>query len=191
MSVSGIQAPFNQLIEGKERQLVVINSSTTVPKRLTALGISSITRSGTLVTVTTSAAHWLAAGDEVVISGADEIGYNSTSPWRISTVPSTTTFTYTLDSVTALTTPSPANGTLVGYAILWYHQAIVYGQNAVRTNNTGDVYTGPTSTNGEQPNTFAPGDEKVFDTVAGEKRGLHNLYLDVATANDGLVITYH
>jgi hypothetical protein len=69
--------------------------------------ISGITRSSTVATVTTASAHGLRVGDYVTISGAVETAYNGTV--QIATVPTTTTFTYTV----AGSPDSPATGTIV------------------------------------------------------------------------------
>lgn len=86
-----------------EQELVIIPETTTAP---TAITPSSITRSSTLVTVTTSEEHGYLVDDFVTVSGAVETDYNGA--WRIYSVPSSTTFTYEVT-----TTPtSPATGTL-------------------------------------------------------------------------------
>jgi hypothetical protein len=73
-----------------------------------ALFTTSLTSSGTTVTVSTRFAHNLAVGCTIVVTGADQTAYNGT--FTIATVPSPTTFTYT-----ALTTPSasPATGLII------------------------------------------------------------------------------
>ena len=72
-----------------------------VSTRSTAVAqtISRIAASGTTVTVTTSAAHGLIAGQQASISGVTPAGY--LGPVRIASVPSTTTFTYSLASALA------------------------------------------------------------------------------------------
>lgn len=72
----------------------------------TAVSVSSITQSGGTATVTTSDAHGFNAGQYVTIAGADQSGYNGAV--QIVSVPSTTTFTYAVDSGTV----SPATGTI-------------------------------------------------------------------------------
>lgn len=70
----------------------------------TIQNISSITRSGSTVTVTTAAAHGLVVGEGVTIAGATQSDYNGT--FQVVSVASTT-FTYTIS-----TTPTtPATGT--------------------------------------------------------------------------------
>lgn len=73
----------------------------------TANSMTSITSTLSVATATTAAAHGLRIGDRVQISGATEAGYNG-YPFVVS-VPSTTTFTYTIDPATADTT----TGTIV------------------------------------------------------------------------------
>lgn len=79
------------------------------------LSITGITRASAIATATTAAAHGLAIGDKVAVSGAAQTDYNITA--TVLTVPSTTTFTYTV----ANTPVTPATGTIVyksayGYA---------------------------------------------------------------------------
>lgn len=66
--------------------------------------VSSITRASQVATVTTAAAHNYVVGDTVVISGATQTEYNGT--FTIASVPSTTTFTYTVSGSPA----TPATG---------------------------------------------------------------------------------
>jgi len=76
----------------------------------TAQTISTITRVGTLATLTTAAPHNLVTGNQVTISGAVSSEYNGT---YVITVTGTTTFTYTMASTPA------ANASVVGsYTVL-------------------------------------------------------------------------
>jgi hypothetical protein len=68
----------------------------------TAKSMTSITSTLSVATATTALAHDLRVGDRVQIEGATEAGYNG-YPFVVS-VPSTTTFTYTIDPATADTT---------------------------------------------------------------------------------------
>ena len=67
--------------------------------------VSGITSSGSTATVTSRFAHNLAVGCTVVITGCDQGAYNGT--FTIATVPSPTTFTYTMVSAPGV---SPATG---------------------------------------------------------------------------------
>ena len=69
--------------------------------------ISSITRLGTLATVTHAGNHLLMTGDRVTISGATDSLYNGTFSITVTTA---TTYTYTMTGIPAA---SPASGTLV------------------------------------------------------------------------------
>ncbi len=86
-----------------ERELHILPPTTSEPS---SVSVSSITRSGTLVTVTTSAEHGYGVDDFVTISGAVETDYNGEQ--RIYSVPSSTTFTY----ITSTTPTTPATGTI-------------------------------------------------------------------------------
>lgn len=70
--------------------------------------VTSITRSGTVATVTTSATNALSTGQTVTIAGAVETDYNGSF---VITVTSGTTFTYTV----ANSPTTPATGTITAY----------------------------------------------------------------------------
>lgn len=70
-----------------------------------AVSVTSITRSGSVATVT-QAAHGLSVGDECLISGATAIAYNGLQ--TVQTVPDANTWTYTVNGLPA----TPAAGTL-------------------------------------------------------------------------------
>lgn len=76
-----------------------------------SFSITSITRTGTVATVTTSSAHGLVAGDSVKITGA---GQNYNGIQHVMTTPLSTTFTFDCDE--ALVTP--ATGTLTGQKLI-------------------------------------------------------------------------
>ena len=69
--------------------------------------VTGITRTSTTATATTASAHKYVVGDRVIISGAGEAAYNITA--TILTVPSTTTFTFTV----AGSPDTPATGTIL------------------------------------------------------------------------------
>lgn len=71
-----------------------------------ALSITSVTRVGATVTVTTTEPHTLRVGVTVTVAGANETEYNGA--FAIVSVPSDTTFTYTI----AGTPATPATGTI-------------------------------------------------------------------------------
>jgi uncharacterized phage protein gp47/JayE len=81
--------------------------------------ITSITRSGSIATVTTTAAHGLENCMAVTISGADQADYNITA--RV-LVLSTTTFCYVVSN----TPTTPATGTIVFTSSVPLGQTIVY-----------------------------------------------------------------
>ncbi len=90
-------------IYGERELRIVPATSSTAPS---AQAISSVSRSGTLVTVTTSADHGLVVDDFVTIAGAVETDYNGAQ--RIYSVPTSASFTY----VTTATPTTPATGTI-------------------------------------------------------------------------------
>lgn len=85
----------------------------------TTYSISSITQTSGTATVTTASAHGYSRNDVVTIAGADQSGYNGSA--TILTVPSTTTFTYSVDSAT--TSPATGTMTVVEQNIeMWYYK---------------------------------------------------------------------
>lgn len=72
----------------------------------TTFTLSSLTSSSGTATGTTSSAHSLKVNSYVTIAGANETDYNGT--FRVTSVPSTTTFTYTVSNSPS----SPATGTI-------------------------------------------------------------------------------
>jgi hypothetical protein len=56
--------------------------------------------------------------------------------------------------------------------------------------NTGRVQIGVSANNNEQPLEFNPGDERVIHAAAGQMLDLSQYYLQVANANDGIVVIY-
>lgn len=87
-----------------ERELHIVPTSSSVAP--SSVSISGITRSSTLVTVTTSTEHGYQVDDFVTISGANETDYNGAQ--RIYSVPSSTTYTF----ITSATPTTPATGTM-------------------------------------------------------------------------------
>ena len=79
-----------------------------------SVSVSSITRVGTVATVTTSDDHGLSAGQSAIIAGAVESDYNGTVV--VQSVTSTTVFTYTVSG----SPTTPATGTITST------QAVVY-----------------------------------------------------------------
>ncbi|HXS53298.1 MAG TPA: SPRY domain-containing protein [Usitatibacter sp.] len=75
--------------------------------------ISSITRSGSIATVTTGTAHGAGVNDLFGISGANESQYNAVSGTPIQSVPSSTTLTYSVSVSTNALPISPAAGSPV------------------------------------------------------------------------------
>lgn len=66
----------------------------------------------------------------------------------------------------------------------------IIGNKASRTANTGTVYIGPTSTDNDQPIAIASGSLVTLTFTPDQYIDLYDWYLDVATANDGVVIIY-
>lgn len=167
------------------RQLIVTAAAAATPVNLTAYSVTALTANAGTATATTSADHGLLANDKVVIAGATPTGYNGT--FTILSVPSTTTFTYAVagDLATA------ATGTLTARALLPYRSVRFLGNKAARTANTGTVYLGFSSTNDTQPLAITTGATVALEAAPGTKLLLSDLWLDVATNADGVVIWWH
>ena len=157
-----------------------------------ALSISSIGVSGSVVTITTGAAHGLSVGNQVVISNATNSANNGF--YTIATVPSTTTFTINNGTAFGVTTALVAQASSGGYVTaaaspifsvpastaLNTPQTIVTAAstaNGVNQSGTGSTATGITQNNlGAAVTpllTFASGDKvgvkvnQIGSTVAG------------------------
>lgn len=89
-------------IYGKD-ELHILPKPSTVPSSLT---VSGITRSSSTATVTTSSEHGYQPLDFVTIAGADQSDYNGS--FQIQSVPTTTTFTITVENEPT----TPATGTM-------------------------------------------------------------------------------
>jgi hypothetical protein len=70
-----------------------------------SLFVTSVTASGTTVTVNTRFAHNMAIGATILVSGCDQFQYNGT--WTVASVPSPTSFTYVASYAPSVT---PATG---------------------------------------------------------------------------------
>lgn len=95
-----------------------------------SIGVSSITRSSSLATVTTASAHGYNVGEFVVISGADQTDYNGT--FRIVSVPSTTTFTMTVSN--SPTTPATGTISVIKNNIVYHYYK--FGENLSSDSDT-------------------------------------------------------
>lgn len=71
-----------------------------------------------------------------------------------------------------------------------FKTATFYGRLDARTSNTGTVYLGTVSTNNTQPIEVTAGAAVVITAPANSYLDLYDFYLDVATANDGVVVVY-
>lgn len=91
-----------------------------------SLEVSSLTRSGTIATVTTATAHNLASGLSVVISGATESDYNGT--FTIS-VTGSDSFTYTVQN----SPTTPATGTISASGV-WGSVSVLCDDTGLNTN---------------------------------------------------------
>jgi len=167
------------------RQRIVTASAATTPVNLTTVTLSSVSAAAGIATATFAAAHGLIAGDHIVISGATPAGFNGI--FHVIAAPTTTTVRYAVDA--SLT--GAATGTVVCKALLQYRVAHILGNKAARTANTGTVYLGPESTNDTQGLPITTGATKVLEAAPGCRLDLSDLWLDVVTAADGVVILWH
>lgn len=71
----------------------------------------------------------------------------------------------------------------------YFRTATLIGNNDnARTANTGNVWIGATTNNNAQPFLISSGQTITIEAPVGEWYDLNDWYLDVATANDGVVI---
>lgn len=112
------------LVANQQTYTIGLGGDFNVPRPLTVVGaglwlnalaspatVTSITRSGFAATVTLTA-HGLTVGQQTLIQGATPIDYNGLQ--TIETVPTANTFTFSVDSDTAVT---PATGTITSSAV--------------------------------------------------------------------------
>src|SRR2546426_2694815 len=97
-------------------------------------------RATNVVTITTTMAHGLTAGQTVVIAGVADSSFNGT--FAISTVPSTTTFTYAQTG----TNGTSGGGTVSAGTVKWFVNNVEGGNAASGTVSTLGLYTAPSTT---------------------------------------------
>ncbi len=73
--------------------------------------VSNVARTGTTATITTSTAHTFAVGDSVTVSGLTNTALNGT--FTVTTVPTTSTFTYTTSTTGTIVSVADAGTALV------------------------------------------------------------------------------
>lgn len=93
-----------QLQREKIAELALYFNTPLLPE--TSKAVTTVTRTGTVATVTTTAQHGYQAGDKVTIAGATETDYNGLQ--SITAILSPTQFTYTVSG----SPTSPATGTI-------------------------------------------------------------------------------
>lgn len=164
----------------KWRQRIVNAAASGTPVNLTTVSVSALVSTDGIATAT-STAHGFQEGDDVTIAGATPSDYNRHA--RILSV-TANTFTYavTRDIATA------ASGTITAQADLWYRTARFTGLKAARTANTGIVYLGLAATNDTQPLSIAASTVVPLEAPVGARLNLADLWIDVATNADGVVI---
>lgn len=189
----------------KRSERKIVNPSTVVPMRLSSGTITAMARvastptlvggvAGTLVEATTTEnPHGFWAGIAVVLAGAVEAQFNG--EFVISEVPASNKFRF---FCAGATTPATTLSSLTYYGIVPFRHATLLGLKDWRTANVANVYIGGSATDDQQPyviEPYAPGGtgENYLPTRTGHLDFMENLadyYLDVGTANDGLIIRF-
>jgi len=126
-----------------ENQYYIFNNEITFIPTFDSSDIPSsksitITSSGTLATATTSSAHGYNAGEFVLIAGATQTEYNGT--FRIISIPTTTTFVYSITGSPA----TPATGTITAILKPIVYHYFKYGETKTSDSDTfliPDQYT--------------------------------------------------
>ncbi len=72
----------------------------------------------------------------------------------------------------------------------YFRSATVYGKLHARTNNTSSVWLGINSTNNTQPIEVTAGGSVVISAPVNSFFDLYDIYLDVVTAGDGVVVVW-
>ena len=73
---------------------------------------------------------------------------------------------------------------------LYFKTATIYGKKSARVNNTGNVWIGMASTNDTQFVLITPGSSVTITDAQEFVHDFKDIYLDVATADDGVMILY-
>ena len=163
------------------RERIVTAAASGTPVNLSTVSVSALISSDGTATATASA-HGFLVGDMVTIAGATPTEYNGHV--EILTVPTTGTFTYRVAKAIA----TAASGTITAKADLWYRTLRTTGNKAARTANTGTVYLGLVSTNDAQALAVTTGVTVTLEAPVGARLNLADLWLDVATNADGVVL---
>jgi hypothetical protein len=160
-------------------------AATATPERFTALPtISTTTLAGRVVTVTFGSAHQLANGDIVEFASYGQGYYNGRQEVTV-----TSSNAITFEVASNIPAPVDPTGSPTAFLHLLCFHAIIWGKKAAATNNTGEVRFGPSATDGTQPNAIVLGTAFSFPPLGGAAvYPLHQLYLDVSTNADGVVI---
>ena len=90
--------------------------------------------------------------------------------------------------VTSANAATPAQWT---NASTFVRKVTILAKKTARTANTGDIYIGPTSGNDTQAFRLSSDGQAVIEATPGTLINLADWYLDVTTANDGIVLIYH
>lgn len=78
----------------------------------------------------------------------------------------------------------------VSSSTVQFKRATFYGKKAARTDNTGNVWIGFSSTNDTQMALITSGGSVVIEAPDGYFYDMTNIWLDVATTNDGVMVIY-
>lgn len=179
------------------QEFVKTVASTTVPERVTARSITSITRiGGGRKCVIVCTGHGYTPGAVVYVSGANEQEFNTATiadafsqlGARVANVIDADTFTLSLAGTT-----TAATGTITCYADLWIRQATLVGKKAAQTVNTGTVFIGNKSADGAQFYEIQSNNEAFLPSGRegiGPLINLADYYIDVQTNGDGLYVSY-
>lgn len=180
----GITSKLKGLTYAKLRHFYRTTSSAMTPAGLTRFTSVTVTQSGSVLTLTSaSLAPFLLPGDDVTLSGGSVPAY--VGRWRVNTVVGNT---FTLVSDTFV---GGGAATVTVDANFEFHRAVMFAKKAPQTDNTGSVFIGPSSTTLLNGIELAVGVPYSLDPAPGCKLDLADLQFEVATANDGIYITFH
>ena len=96
-------------------------------------------RTANVVTITTTQAHGLSAGQRVTVLGVTNVLFIGT--FTVASVPSTTTFTYAQTGADA----TSGGGTVANVTVNWFVNDVAGGNATVGTITTSGLYTAPTA----------------------------------------------
>lgn len=182
---ANIGSPLSGLAPAQLRQFITIPVAAAAPKAIGFMAVFAYDAG----LISCGSAHYMREGD-VFISDTNVIA-------TVLRVDNTTEFTADLSKLSSESIVELETLTSL-VRLVEYRKAVFYGKKDNRTANTSEIYIGP-STPGAINDLAAfkispwgsPGDEFIIEAAPGCKLNLNELFLDVVTGGDGVLVILH